>query len=743
VSSRIAEAAHHASEALGYAKQSGHAATHCAAIVNLATVSVKTGDTKNATKYIALTEALPFRTKVTQVALLHAKAELAYCQQRWLDCETALAEAHDSFLDRTWSGLALHETRIRYLQRFGRWAESVELAAEVIATMEAMSDYLHSASCCLLKADGLLALGKVDDAATQLISVRSSFDDLPSEVMAEAARVGAKIYSARQELDHATKLFERGARIATAAGNALLRERIAEDFAFVVWKSSDHAASREQVDSRLEETPRLARLKRVQVFPNSSTDLLVSNSSRTASGPVFSNLSAAIDVASNVELFAQEAFALMLDARCTRGLALVAKGKRRPSDILAVSGWGYREARERARTAHPQGAIALGSARGRDFVLLVEPLDELEAAEKVSAIRKLLLGALALEKARQDEKDRAALWPEDPITETADGVFVSGQTLEILSIARRVAPTDLPVLLTGESGTGKEVLARAIHRASNRAARSFLAFNCTAVPREMLESQLFGHRRGAFTGAHEPFAGVIRAAAGGTLFLDEIGELSPDVQPKLLRFLETREIHPLGEPHPIPVDVRVLAATNRDLDRLVATGGFREDLFYRLNVIRFRLPPLRERREEIPPLIQYFLARFGKELRKASLRLTDETLEYLVLHPWPGNVRQLANELRRIVAVIGPDGVIHPQMLSAEIRASRRTVPVDDAPQAAMSLVVRTDQPLPAAVAFLERAMVSKALETSGGKFEDAAEALGISRKGLYLKRQRLGLDKN
>jgi transcriptional regulator with GAF, ATPase, and Fis domain len=195
------------------------------------------------------------------------------------------------------------------------------------------------------------------------------------------------------------------------------------------------------------------------------------------------------------------------------------------------------------------------------------------------------------------------------------------------------------VLITGETGTGKEVLARTIHACSARAQSIFLPFNCTSTPKDMLDSQLFGHRRGAFTGAVDNFQGVVRAAAGGTLFLDEIGDTSLEVQPKLLRFLESNEIHPVGEAQPSKVDVRLIVATNADLGALVSQGRFREDLFYRLSIVPLHLPPLRERRVEIPTLANHYLQKFAQEYSKGDLRLAEETLEYLVLYRWPGNVR--------------------------------------------------------------------------------------------------------
>jgi DNA-binding NtrC family response regulator/tetratricopeptide (TPR) repeat protein len=382
--------------------------------------------------------------------------------------------------------------------------------------------------------------------------------------------------------------------------------------------------------------------------------------------------------------------------------------------------------------------IEVGGEIGPGYRVLARPRHGTESQMALMGVQLLARAANSLAEARRRERFEPSVWPES-LSDHQFGMVVAAETMkQLIDTTRRVATSNATVLITGESGIGKELLARALHQASHRSDKPFTPFNCTAVSREMLDSQLFGYRRGAFTGAQEAFAGVIRAAAGGTLFLDEIGELPLDIQPKLLRFLEAGEIHPLGEPRPINVDVRIVAATNANLEALVEDGRFREDLFYRLNVVRLQVPPLRERREEIPLLVQHFLDSFCREARKTGIRLAEQTMEYLVLYKWPGNVRQLANELRRMVALGEPDTVLMPEHLSHEIASSRRTIPTGPGPTAPTEFVVRMDQPLSAAMEHLERSMIRYALAAAGERLEDAARMLGLSRKGLYLKRQRL-----
>jgi DNA-binding NtrC family response regulator/tetratricopeptide (TPR) repeat protein len=303
---------------------------------------------------------------------------------------------------------------------------------------------------------------------------------------------------------------------------------------------------------------------------------------------------------------------------------------------------------------------------------------------------------------------------------------------------QRLQGNDLTVLITGESGTGKELVARAIHVGSHRSGALFLPYNCTTTGRDLADSQLFGHRRGAFTGAVSDHPGLIRSAAGGSLFLDEIGDVSIDVQPKLLRFLEQSEIMPVGDARPVKVDVRVIAATNADLEQRVAEGRFREDLYYRLSVIRIHVPPLRERREEVPHLATFFLREAAERFTKPDVTLGSEVLDLFTQYWWPGNVRQLKNEVQRAVAMSAPGRVIDTGHLSPEITAARPPESGGAGTGRRSSTGGRT---LAAVVEEVERDTIQNALNEASGNISEAARLLGLTRRGLYLKLRRLRLD--
>lgn len=317
----------------------------------------------------------------------------------------------------------------------------------------------------------------------------------------------------------------------------------------------------------------------------------------------------------------------------------------------------------------------------------------------------------------------------------------------------KIRSSDVTVLVTGESGTGKELVSRAIHAISNRKDKVFVPFNCTAVPKELAEGHLFGYRKGAFTGAVTDSPGMIRAADGGTLFLDEVGDLPLDVQPKLLRFLQEGEVQPIGEKKPIKVDVRVIAATNMPLEDKVAEGTFREDLFYRLNVIRLRVPPLRERRSEIPPIVNYYINHYSSRFGKHDITFTPQTVDLLMVCNWEGNVRQLCNEIQRIVARAVDGEVVTPEHLSPELkRAARPLTPFGETVEARP--ITSFDSPvmpfanigsggtLEEAVSELEMQMIKASLSRHNWNISRVANELGLTRRGLYLKLTRYGIEK-
>jgi two-component system response regulator HydG len=299
---------------------------------------------------------------------------------------------------------------------------------------------------------------------------------------------------------------------------------------------------------------------------------------------------------------------------------------------------------------------------------------------------------------------------------------------EALRMAETVAPTDSTVLVTGESGTGKEVVARWIHERSARAEATFASINCGALPESLLESELFGHTKGSFTGAVKDKQGLFAAAGGGTFFLDEIGETTPATQVKLLRVLQQREVIPVGATEPVPIDVRLVAATNRDLEEEVRRGTFRGDLYYRLNVIAIHLPPLRERRDDVPLLADAFLRRSAQLRGEEPETLAPAALDALVAYQWPGNVRELENAMERAV-ILTPGDVIAPTALPERITA-RKIEPL-----------VTERTPTSPTLEAIERAYVCWVLQNEGGNKSRAAEVLGIDPSTLYRKLARYGVE--
>ncbi len=717
-------------EALWCAEKSGSRELRIPALGNFAHIKLACEAAKDADG--ALNELLGVVRKggSTEIGVRDTQMQLALASGD-LDLAGSLAEEIHSISEtledgHSYYGLWHLLTRVRWLYRTDQADAGLALAMDAIPRIKRMADRNLLERMKLLAAEGLGRVGRAVDGARLMADAVSANPDPPLEMIAEASRVAGRL-AAHDDAAAAASHFGRAARILYGVGNLTAHAEVQRDAA----ESAERVAVLSAVVTGGEDTgpPRFHEDPPARDLP----DL------RPPAASLTERIAALIDLAAHPPLLAAEILSLVADTHAALHARIVEIGPAGQREVQAAIAAADAPA---WRDDHPDCiSLTLGPHRDREFTIVALPRPTATARATLLAVERLAHTALALARARHQEREQTALWPEPSPEQQLGLVCASERMLELITSVRRVAPSNITVLITGETGVGKELFARALHQASARHDRIFLPFNCTAVPRDIIDSQLFGYRRGAFTGAHDDSPGLIRSAAGGTLFLDEIGEMSTEAQPKLLRFLESGEILPLGEPRPQFVDVRIVAATNANLEQLVADGKFREDLYYRLNVIPLHVPPLRERREEIPLLVDHFLDKFSDELQKPLLRVAEETLEYLVLYRWPGNVRQLANELRRMVALAEPGAILMPEHLSPVIAASRRTVPADRRTLEPTEMVIRVDQPMAAATEHLERALIQRALKTSDGKMDDAAKLLGLSRKGLYLKRQRLGLE--
>jgi hydrogenase-4 transcriptional activator len=601
---------------------------------------------------------------------------------------------------RSYYGLWYLHTRVRWLLRTNRPHEALTTAEDALPHIERMADRNLLIRMQLIAAEALGACGRPLDGATLLATALHQNPDPALDIVAEASRVAGCL--AVDDRGAAHDHFARAIRIFDALGH-----RTARDF------------TRRLAGLEPGNRPAHAGAPRAPVSPARAVET-----------------SAALTyLAKHPPLLGAEALTLLRQGRACANALLLEEDHTGARRVVDAS----QEGALPPRAVSPYGTqIPLGTLGVRRYELRVESCPGPAARSTLQAVERLVHTSVTLARMRQQERERAALWPEQSPEEQLGLIHASKAMSDLVGVARRIAPSDVTVLITGETGSGKEVFARAIHQASARRNGPFMPFNCTTVPRDLLDSQLFGYRRGSFTGAAHEFPGLVRAAEGGTLFLDEIGEMPVELQPKLLRFLESGEILPLGETRAIHVNVRIVAATNADLDQLVSEGRFREDLYYRLNVVRLRVPPLRERREEVPLLVRALVERFAREHQREPIRFSDEALEFLTLYHWPGNARQLANELRRLMALIEPGALVMPEHLAPEIGVRRPPGATRDLTDS--ELLVRTDQPLSAAVEHLERVLIAQALDQCGGNVERAAQLLGLSRKGLFLKRQRLGL---
>ena len=762
---------HRYEQALALAERSvtlheGHGAGHglAVALATLGQICVRLGDLARAESALhrALEVRSPIQFQETTGAVFDTLAQIHLIRGRYETASDFLGRASDAYgaygRDTSrWYEWSVRALGARLALRRGSPDEALARAEEILAAGAPPPDALQAA---LIAAEALIAAGRLPEAEQRLAAAAESLDPkLAPAVWGEFLRLRGALHA--RTAGGAVDAYHEFAQSATLL--ELIGERYQAALSHLaIGRLVAHTGARSIAERHL--TRALTVFEQLGA-ERDAADTEEARALLTHVGTGEYVISPAdadeaivrrvVDAAALPELLGLETAAAMMEASAADSAVVYVLQSGGDVRIVACAGCEAETARTLARSAIHGGAYGRGA-------LLVEPLGRDQEGPRMGLVasprpighpvkRRLnMIAAVARQGFALCAARERSVAPADVALDRSLGPLVPGflaasaAMTRVMEQIQRLRGSDLTVLITGESGTGKELVARAIHVGSHRSAALFLPYNCTSTGRELADSQLFGHRRGSFTGAVSDQPGLVRSAAGGTLFLDEIGDLALDVQPKLLRFLEQQEILPVGETRPQRVDVRVLAATNADLEQRVAEGKFREDLYYRLAVIRIHVPPLRERREEVPHLASYFLREASERLGKPDVHLSSEALDVFAQYWWPGNVRQLKNEVQRAVAMSAPGGTIEPVHLSPEIgRASMPSTPstspavVTPRP---IRTVIRQEVNLASAVERVERDMIQAALGRSGGNISETARTLGLTRRGLYLKLRRLGL---
>jgi hydrogenase-4 transcriptional activator len=724
------------------------------ALASLGQICVRLGNLKRAEE--VLQRALEVRgpapfVRETTGAVFDSLAQIYLIRGAHDEASESLERARTAYGEGRTSGWYQWSVRVldaRVALRRGDAAAALDLCHQLGGDAEAPAFYVIQ--CELIAVEALLALQRTGEARAQLDAVTTKIDATAmSGLWGELLRVRGRLHAAAgrateayHDFGQSVSVFELlGERYQAALGNLELGKLAADSGARSravryltdagrTFESLDAAPDMAEVDAALERVGTVLSGGYVGAQLDGD-DALVRR---------------LVDASAMSSLLQREAVTAILEACDARGCVLFVELPGGRLRILSAAGCEMDAARSLAEAALRGGAFAGGitelepvgrDAEGARYCALASegPLTGLHR-QRLRTLAAVVRQGFDLCQARERPAEPAAAALERQLEPLLPGfICASAAMFRVVEHVQRLQGNDLTVLLTGESGTGKDLVARAIHTGSPRNGNMFLPYNCTTATRELADSQLFGHKRGSFTGALADQPGVLRTAVGGTLFLDEVGDLPLDVQPKLLRFLEQGEVLPVGETRPLQVDVRVVAATNADLEDRVASGKFREDLFYRLSVIRIHIPPLRERREEIPHLSTYFLREASERLGKPGVRLSPETLDIFDAFPWPGNVRQLRNEIQRAVALIGVNGVVTPDMLSPALAAAASAGVVRARPRRSITLATAIER--------LEREMIQSAMERTGGNISQTARELGLTRRGLYLKLERLDIAKN
>ena len=722
------------------------------ALASLGQICVRLGNLKRADE--VLHRALDVRSPLqfmreTRGAVFDSLAQIYLVRGAHQEASRSLQRARQAYGETRASGWYQWSVRVldaRVALRRGDAEGALALCTEVINAPDAPAAYLLSAELAAVEA--LLALSRHAEAQARLDRISSRIEPgTMSGTWGEFLRLRGRLHAAAgrateayHDFGQSLSVFELlGERYQTALGSLELGRLSAE--AGARSRATRHLSEAKRLFESLGAVPDVAETEGVLArLATVSTGGYVG----VQAGGDDALVRRLVDASAMPALLEREGATALLEACDADAAALVVELPAGRLRVLAAAGCDADEARALASaalrgTTPPHRGVVDAEPIGRDIdgarFAIIAAQKPLPGAlrQRFRTLCAVLRQGFELCQARERPPELPAGALERQIEPLLPGfVLASPPMHRVADQIQRLQGNDLTVLITGESGTGKDLVARAIHAGSLRRGNMFLPYNCTSATRELADSQLFGHRRGSFTGALSDQPGVLRTAVGGTLFLDEVGDLPIDVQPKLLRFLEQGEVLPVGETRPMRVDVRVVAATNADLEQRVTEGKFREDLFYRLTVIRIHVPPLRERREDIPHLSTFFLREASERLGKPGVRLSPETLDLFDAFAWPGNVRQLRNEIQRAVALTSAGGTVTPDMLSP-VFGTATALDTNVTVRGRSRRVT-----LATAVEKLEREMIDAALQRSGGNISATARALGLTRRGLYLKMQRL-----
>ncbi len=696
--------------------------------------------------------------------------------EKWLNKAIAFAQKHK----HAWYTMQPMRSLARCYFAQGKFKKAIEKARETIDFAHENRNKTYADMARLVLAESYLNQGETEECEKALAAMEESDQSGDFFVLGNIQRIRGLSALAQEDLELAIHHFSRGLTIFEAAEDlyhtGLMHFLLGVNLdprSFV--RAKRHLTSALDTFKKLGIKSYIARIgKEFERVEASATSGETRTSEKRSNSLVSQLLTVRLAeaTASRELLFRELVAVLQQDSNASKiVIAQLNEQKRlypfithglspQESNELVTK---FNEARSKgdektfARTKNVAVFPLHGSAAAPAF-LLINPQSGACLSDDSSLSPLLRVVELGMDVIALREKDKSAPAERESSPYASNSVmpgFIhsSPAMTSLVEEVYKIRSSDVTVLVTGESGTGKELVSRAIHTLSNRKDKVFVPFNCTAVPKELAEGHLFGYKKGAFTGAVVDSPGVIRTADGGTLFLDEVGDLPIDVQPKLLRFLQEGEIQPLGEKKPLKVDVRIIAATNMPLEDKVADGTFREDLFYRLNVIRLRVPPLRERRSEIPPIINYYVDQYSSRFGKHDVTFTPQTIDLMMVCHWQGNVRQLCNEVQRIVARAVDNEVITPDHLSPELKRSAQPLTHFDSdsnvkPIASYDDVFSPFTNIPEggtledAVSELEMQLIRASLARHRWNISRVANELGLTRRGLYLKLSRYGIEK-